>query len=141
MRWSTSVRPHVLTSKGYGLWTKSIRVINPGFAVADAEDVTFSFNGQNVYVQFTDWRARPVHLVFENAIGLRWQDSDTHDDNRGQFDSVHLVEHSQWLMHVNERDCTEDGLQLLHYVLNFNEVGTLDVLCSELRMVEPDDAD
>ena len=117
------------------------QVIDPGVSLADAEDVTFSFNGEHVSVHFTDWQEMPVHLVFENAIGCRWQAGDPHDADGGRFDSAHIVENSRWLMQMKERGSAWEGPQWRHYRLNFNEVGTLDVLCSELRTVPPQDTD
>ena len=111
-------------------------IIDPGFSVADAHDVVFRYDGENLLLRFRDWRETIVHVVFENTIGFGYRSGEglIHDGER--FDACHLIRDSEWLLSMQETGEAWEGATWSHYKLNFNEVGVLEVLCTGIGSIE-----
>ena len=105
-------------------------LVDLGFSVADADDVSFRFNGEHLVLDFTDWRENPVSVRFENTIGVRYQLAEYTLSHEERFDSTHVIHESEWLKaHVDQREAW-DGPQWVHYKLNFNAGPTFEILCT-----------
>jgi hypothetical protein len=44
-----------------------------GFSIADAEDVRFAYDGDELLLTFTDWRERRLSVAFRETVAMRWQ--------------------------------------------------------------------
>lgn len=104
----------------------TISEANLGFSVADAEDVEIQTNAGDLYLRFTDWRESSVRHTFVDVVGFRWGAVPTVDTPRD--DMAYEVADSAWLLtEAQIEGCAPR--QLVHFVLCFNALGTLEVIC------------
>jgi hypothetical protein len=116
-------------------------VVNLGFSVADAESPDHHLKGQVLTARFKDWREHPVTLVFPDVIAVRWQEADYYVDGGDRFDSTVVVHDSEWLAEHKGQGVPWKNANLRHLKLNFNAAGILEVLCSGVRVSEPEQLD
>jgi hypothetical protein len=118
-----------------------VQIVDLGFSVADAENVTVSYADQALRVSFIDWREQPVLFLCHDTLAFRWQEAayilfDTERD-----DSPYEIVGSAWLRQHEEQGLTWEGMRFRHYKLNFNAAGILEIICSRIeRIAEPNDA-
>ena len=106
-------------------------IIDLGFSVADAEGIKFRFDGENLYLEFTDWQEESAIVRFENTIGYRYQLAEYSTCDNESYDSVHIIKNSDWLKTHREQNEAWDDVQWYHYKLNFNAGGVIEVLCTK----------
>ena len=116
--------------------TETAEIMSPDFSIADAQDVTFNFDGDHLILQFEDWQETRVRIIFEHVIGSRYEFGESQLCEGERFDSIHLIRDSKWLQRLRDQGETWDGPQWAHYKLNFNAEGVLEVLCAGMRKVE-----
>jgi hypothetical protein len=108
------------------------RTIETDFSVADAEYPILELRDGVLTLSYTDWQEKPVIVVFNDVIAVRWQEVESLIEGE-RFDGASIVEHSKWLEdHVNE--CKVDSNHdYKHFKFNFNACGSLEVLCTDFR--------
>ena len=85
--------------------SQNVEIVDLGFSVADAEDITLGFKFQNAEYELSDIE---------------------------RFDSCHIVHDSEWLKeHLKQGEAWKDE-SWFHYKLNFNAVGIVEVFCSKV---------
>ena len=105
-------------------------VVDLGFSVEDAKNVTFRFDGEHLELEFTDWQEQPVSVRFENTIGFRYQLAGYKLSSEERFDSSHMIHESDWLkLHLDQNEAW-DGPKWFHFKLNFNAGPTIEALCT-----------
>lgn len=106
------------------------RPIEPGFVVADAEDVEFALIGsRELRLRFTDWKEERVMVTFHSVVGVRWQEAEL-SVLGAPYGGVCLVQKSAWLQVHIEQGVMEPDEGHLHYMLCFNAAGALEVLAT-----------
>lgn len=108
---------------------QQVRTISPGFSTADAEQPALSLNNQTLVVEFVDWKEEKVRVVFSDVYGLKWQSI---EELLGAepYDGSCEILNSEWLAeHVRQSCIDNHGGNHHHYRLNFNALGSLDVIC------------
>ncbi len=101
------------------------------YSVADTESgpTIQIFDDGSLALQFTDYRCRPVSLVFEYVLGAKYQSSALHDA-RGAEDCAIEVVDSEWLRETCQAE-NEDPSRFRHLIIGFNERGmVLEILFS-----------
>ncbi|OMH26650.1 hypothetical protein [Motiliproteus sp. MSK22-1] len=112
--------------------SQNIEIIDLGFSVADAEDITFKFDGADLVLEFNDWKEKHVTIRCENTLGFKFQNAEYELSGSERFDSCHIVHDSEWLEeHLKQGEAWESE-KWLHYKLNFNAAGVVEILCSKL---------
>ena len=111
-------------------------IIDPGFSVADADEVVFRHDGENLMLRFRDWREKSILVVFENTIGFGYRSGEELIHEGERYDACHLIHDSHWLRRMQEQGEAWEGPTWNHYKLNFNEGGVLEVLCTGIGSVE-----
>ncbi len=97
------------------------------FAVADASRPNISTVGPDLQIEFLDWRASFVKVVFSNCIAMRWQSFiDTYPQSRD--DETYEIFDSTWLSAHRAAGEISDSEEPHHYRLCFNACGQLDVI-------------
>ena len=114
---------------------ETVVIFNPGFSVADAENVTYSYDGEHLYIHFVDWQENQIKVKCENTFGFKFQSAEYQLSEDERFDSVYLVYNSQWIEYHKEQDAAWSSEEWKHYKLNFNECCVIEVLCSKLDKV------
>ncbi len=110
------------------------KIVDLGFSVADAEDVSMKYDGSTLFLTFTDWQEQIINVTFENTIAFKYQEAEYYLSDAERFDCCHLVENSEWLkLHINQ-SMTWDSEAWDHYKLNFNADGIFEVLCSNISV-------
>ncbi len=109
-------------------------IVQPGFSVADAESITFRQQGRELVLEFVDWRERPVVVAFENTVGFRHQMADYTLCEGERFDSTHVIHGSEWLRVHRDQNQLWGDQPWIHYKLNFNAGGVVEVLCTGHRV-------
>ena len=107
--------------------------IDLGFSVADAESPRLELAGQTLTARFEDWKDQPVVAVFENVIGVRWQEADHYYGPDDRYDSCFVITDSPWLAEHEQQGMTFGAVAFRHLKLNFNAAGILEVLCTTVR--------
>lgn len=109
-----------------------VEIIDLGFSVADAEDISFKFDGSDLVLEFNDWREQHISIKCENTLGFKFQNAEYEISDSERFDSCHIVHNSEWVKeHVKQGEAWSDE-SWYHYKLNFNAAGIVEVLCSGL---------
>ncbi|MEJ1364541.1 MAG: hypothetical protein RPU42_05500 [Candidatus Sedimenticola sp. (ex Thyasira tokunagai)] len=108
-------------------------IINPGFDIADGEDVRFSFDGDKLRFEFTDWKDQKITVECQNTIGFKYQWATGEYLDEERYDSSHIIHHSKWLKQHTKEGETWEGEQWGHYKLNFNAAGVMEILCSNIK--------
>lgn len=108
--------------------------LTPGFSTADASYPSLQLTDNLLTVTFDNWQLRPVVVIFENAVAVRWEEGDSLlADHRD--DECYVVEESPWLAdHFREADARVAG-GFQHYRLCFNAVGVLDVIATNISQL------
>jgi hypothetical protein len=106
--------------------------VDIGVSIADAEDISLSYDGVDLTLRFTDWREVPRTVIFYDAVALKWQRTEEPLLPGEQPDGVHVVADSHWL--TQHRDHREAGHSHRHLKLNFNAWGVLEVICLEATL-------
>lgn len=104
-----------------------LEVADLGFSTADAEQVRLRYEGGDLTLEFVDWRETPVSVVFQEAVGFRWND-EVEPEVGGRDDLTYVVQGSRWL-DSQSLVRGEGAGALQHLRLCFNACGVLDVLC------------
>jgi hypothetical protein len=105
--------------------------LDPGFSTADASYQSLQLQDSRLTVAFDDWQKRPVVVVFENAIAVRWEEGDSLlGDHRD--DECYLVEESPWLETQRPELGQNDKQGFQHFRLCFNSFGILDVIATRI---------
>ena len=95
------------------------------FDTADADKVTFHFDGADLVVNFTDWHERKQEVTFPDAIYVAWG---AEADNRFRFDSPHEIANSERIKNLPDQEVGRH-----HYMMCFNASSNLEVVSHELR--------
>jgi len=112
--------------------SQNVELVDLGFSVADAEDITFKFDGADLVLEFNDWQENHVSIKCENTLGFRFQNAEYELSDSERFDSCHIIHDSQWVKeHLKQGEAWENETWC-HYKLNFNAAGIVEVLCSNL---------
>lgn len=112
--------------------SQNVEIIDLGFSVADAEDITFKFDGSNLILEFNDWQEKRIVIACENTLGFKFQNAEYELSRSERFDSCHIVHESEWVKEHLKQGLAWEGESWLHYKLNFNAAGVVEVLCSKL---------
>lgn len=111
------------------------KIIDPGFSVADADLPSISTSDEGLIIRFRDWREDSIEALFIDAVSFRWDEIDWDLVEGERFDSVHVIDNSEWMTeHLAQNSfASDDGFK--HYRLNFNAGGTLEVIarCIQTR--------
>lgn len=107
-------------------------VINLGFSVADANNISFRYDEGNLVLSFIDWTENKVSVKFLNTIGFRYQDAEYFNSENERFDSCHKVKNSKWLDLHKKQNMTWENEDWAHYKLNFNAGGIIEIICSNV---------
>jgi hypothetical protein len=102
------------------------------FSTADIEDgPVLKVTPNRLVVEYVDWQARPVRLLFGDVAGLKWQHLDAASSDH-RDDSVYEIMSSSWLgEYLSSGEWSSaDGLR--HFRLCFSAVGVLDVLARSM---------
>ena len=111
---------------------ETAEIIDPGFSVADGEDVRLTKGDQGLILQFRNWQEEQIQALFVDAVSYRWDQIDWDLLEGERFDSTHVIANSEWLReHVAQRSI-EENEGYVHYRLNFNACGTLQVLAKSI---------
>jgi hypothetical protein len=106
------------------------QVIDPGFVVADAEDIQFSLlDDRELRLWFTDWKEQRTMVTFHGVVGVRWQEAEL-AVLAAPYDGVCLVQGSPWLGAHLEQGIMGSEEGHVHYMLCFNASGGLEVLAT-----------
>jgi len=115
--------------------TETVEIIDIselGFSVADAEDITFSFDGSDLVLEFNDWQENHISVKCENTLGFKFQNAEYEISDSERYDSSHIVHDSAWVKeHIKQGEAWKNE-DWFHYKLNFNAAGIVEVLCSKL---------
>lgn len=112
--------------------SQNIEIVDLGFSVADAEDITFKFDGADLVLEFSDWQGNHIMIKCENTLGFKFQNAEYELSESERFDSCHIVKDSDWVKeHLRQGEAWK-GENWLHFKLNFNAAGIVEVLCSKL---------
>jgi hypothetical protein len=107
----------------------SFQRLHPGFSTADTSYPSLHFDNNRLTVEFDDWQERPVIVVFENAVAVRWEEGDSLlGDHRD--DECYQVEESPWLEKMQPELVQHAEKEFRHFRLCFNTYGVLDVIAS-----------
>jgi len=112
--------------------SETLEIVELGFSVADAEDITFKFDGSDLILQFNDWQEKKVVVKCLNTLGFKFQNAEYEISSSERFDSCHIVHHSKWLEEHIKQGETWGNESWSHYKLNFNASGIVEILCSQL---------
>jgi hypothetical protein len=112
---------------------ETAQIIDPGFSVADAEEVEVESVQAGLRVRFRNWQERCVSAVFVDAVSFRWERLEWKPIEGERFDSSHIIHGSEWLrLHFEQKEIeASEGYR--HYRLNFNAAGTLQVIAKEIK--------
>lgn len=113
---------------------ETAEIIDPGFSVADAENVSISTTRNGLEVVFTDWTEKMIKILFVDAISHRWDRIDWNFLEGERFDSTHIIHDSEWLREHLAQRSVEEGENYKHYRLNFNAEGSLQVIARDLEI-------
>lgn len=95
-----------------------IEVIDLDFSVADAEDITFKFDGDGLVLEFYDWQENHITIKCENTLGFKFQKADYELFSSERYDSCHVVHDSEWVNeHLKQGEAWENE-SWFHYKLN-----------------------
>ncbi len=112
--------------------SQKVEIIDLGFSIADAEDIAFKFDGSDLVLEFNDWKEEHISIRCENTLGFKYQGAEYEIDEIERFDSCHIVNESDWVKeHLKQGEAWENE-NWIHYKLNFNAAGVVEVLCSKL---------
>ena len=112
--------------------SKKVEIVDLGFSVADAEDITFKHDGADLVLEFNDWQENHISIKCENTLGFRYQAAEYEISDSERYDSCHIVHDSDWVKeHLKQGEAWENEAWY-HYKLNFNAAGIIEVLCSNL---------
>jgi hypothetical protein len=103
-----------------------LRKVNLGIYTVDGERVGLQLTGDVLLLSFVDHRGQPQRLELHEVLAFRWQELD--DDAATPDDVAYEVVGSPWLA----RQCALQGERpdrYAHYMVCFNVVGVLDVVC------------
>ena len=110
--------------------------VDLGIQVADGEKLKLSFDHRELWVSFEDWREIRTTFRCLNVISFRWQPIEYfREDERP--DSTYEIIDSEWIQLHEEQNMIGSAQVARHYKLNFNAIGCLEVICSEVK-TEPD---
>ena len=105
---------------------------NLGFSTADAEEVQFSYDNQNVILKFIDMHEIPHIIKINNAIAVKWQEADSLGPEE-RDDMAYEIKNSNWLNLHLEQNIVPHNKGYKHYKLCFNAAGIFEVLCTEVK--------
>ncbi len=114
---------------------ENYKIIDLGFSVADAEDISFGYESGDLLLSFTDWQDNKITVKFENALGFKYQDAEYYNSESERYDSCHIVENSEWLQLHENQSMTWENETWNQYKLNFNAGGVVEVLCSNIILI------
>ena len=107
------------------------RPIEPGFHVADAQEIALAYDGESLVLSFVDWREEQVRVAFDEAVAFRWQRAEEVQPGEA-WDGTSVHPDSPWLEeHRRQGEATTSHQ---HLALNFNAAGRLDVICTAARV-------
>lgn len=112
---------------------ETAEVIDPGFVVADGEDVNLQMTETGLHLRFTDWGENPVHALFLDAVSHRWEQIEFKELKDERYDSSHIIHNSEWLREHLRQGTIVVGEGYRHYRFNFNACGTLQVLAKGIE--------
>lgn len=101
--------------------------VHLGFSTADADDLRLSFANGDIQLSFRDWRETPVDATFDEVLAFHWEDAS--DDFTLRDDTCYEVPNSSWLSQIREAARLPNFQAYAHYLLCFNALGRLDVIC------------
>ena len=111
---------------------QSAEIIQLGFSVADAESIQFSFDGSTLTLKFKDWQEKSIEVKCENTLGFKYQRAEYFISENESYDSAHEIKNSEWVAsHIKQSEVWQ-GESWVHYKLNFNAAGVVEVLCSRI---------
>jgi hypothetical protein len=110
---------------------ETIRDLNNQFSTADAEDVSFHFDGADLVLQFKDWRETRHELFFPDSVLLRWDELLA--DDRFRCDSPQEILNSSEIV---KRKL--DAEHYHHYMLCFNAASNLEVISHQFVIRKPE---
>lgn len=112
--------------------SQQVEIIDLGFSIADAEDIAFKFDGSDLVLEFKGWKEEQISIKCENTLGFKYQVAEYEIDESERFDSCHIVNESDWVKEHLKQGETWENENWIHYKLNFNAAGVVEVLCSKL---------
>ncbi len=105
---------------------ETVRDMRHLFDTADAEGVSFCFDGADLVVNFTDWHEMKQEVTFPDAVYVAWG---VKADGRFRFDSPHEIVNSERIQNLADQE-----VERHHYMLCFNSASNLEVVSQELRI-------
>jgi hypothetical protein len=112
--------------------------VDLGIQVADGENLKLSFDDRQLLVSFDDWKENKTSFRCSNVLSFRWQPIEYfHKDERP--DSTYEIINSEWIKAHDDQGMIGSAQIVRHFKLNFNAIGCLEVLCSEIK-TEPNQA-
>jgi len=113
--------------------------VDLGIQVADGENLKLSFNDTQLLVSFDDWKENQTSFRCSDVLSFRWQPIEYfHQDERP--DSTYEIINSEWIKAHDDQGMIGSAAIVRHFKLNFNAIGCLEVLCSEIKTTEPNQA-
>ena len=113
---------------------ETAEIIDPGFSVADAENVFISTVKSGLEVEFKDWKEKKKRIFFVDAVSYRWDQIDWKCLEGERYDCTHIIHNSEWLKEHLGQNSVEENEGYYHYRLNFNAAGTLQVLARDIQL-------
>ncbi len=112
----------------------NLKRLNLLFDIADAECPEIRlFDGDSLQIKFLDYRESWVKLEFLEVIAFEWNSEEIENQNLSD-DCVYEVINSKRI--ESYRRVGEPVFNHKHYKLCFNACGILDIIFSELRIIE-----
>jgi hypothetical protein len=77
-----------------------------GVSIADADAITFAYDGDTLLLNFTDWQGLPRAVRFSDTAAFKWQRAE--EERSGERDDeAYAVNGSAWLaFHRHENEAT-----------------------------------
>jgi len=107
-----------------------------GFIVADAEDLTFSFDlDGRLTLEFIDWQQNQIKVIFKDVIGFRFQEAEYYSDEKNErLNGTYIIQESRWLSEHQSQGACSASETYYHYKMNFNAAGICEVLSSSFEV-------
>lgn len=105
--------------------------IGDRFSTADAEGISFHYDGAELRLTFTDWRGGECEVIFPDSIFIQW--GGTFDD-RFRSDTPYEVLDSARIRTLPEAQTGHH-----HYVLCFNAAANLEIVSQEMKVKKAKD--
>lgn len=114
------------------------QIVDLGFSVADAEDVSIDYKNDSVILSFNDWKEIPYSITFSGVSGFKWQEAEYMiDPENERFDETHKILNSNWIKQHQDQNELVSKAKPIHYKFNFNADGVFEIICTGIKITQP----